>query len=125
MNIPVIANTANLIKKYQSGFIFCTSPEKPINELHDIINREVPMAFFIGNFAKWTKAGIIKKPPPAPIKPINIPTQKIWKIMMKIFGFLSPTSTVDALEDLSIAKAAKNITIENNTVRNKSLVMLK
>ena len=53
------------------------SPEKPIKELHEIINREVPMAFLIGNLAKCTKAGIIKKPPPAPIKPISIPTQKI------------------------------------------------
>ena len=37
------------------------SPVKPIKDLIAIIIREVATAFFIGNLAKSTKAGIIKK----------------------------------------------------------------
>ena len=39
-----------------------------------IFNKEVATAFFIGNFANNTKAGIIKKPPPAPTIPVMAPT---------------------------------------------------
>ena len=47
---------------------------KPINDLNAIIISDVATAFFIGNFAKRTSAGIIKNPPPAPTMPVKKPT---------------------------------------------------
>ena len=41
-----------------------------------IMRSEVPIANRIGNLANITKAGMIKKPPPAPTKPVNAPTNK-------------------------------------------------
>ncbi len=58
----------------QSISRFSTSPMKPINDFIAMISIEVATAFFIGSFANITKAGIIKKPPPAPIIPVNSPT---------------------------------------------------
>lgn len=39
-----------------------------------MIKSEVPTASFMGNLASTTNAGIIKKPPPAPTKPVSAPT---------------------------------------------------
>ncbi len=48
---------------------------KPIVELIEIINSDVPTVDFISNFAKKkTRAGIIRKPPPAPTNPVMTPT---------------------------------------------------
>ena len=64
------------INKFQSmAWLPWTSPIKPNNDLAAIINKEVPTANFIGIFAKSTKAGIIRNPPPAPTKPVNVPTK--------------------------------------------------
>ena len=41
-----------------------------------MINNDVPTACFMGKLAKNNKAGIIKNPPPAPRKPVTIPTKK-------------------------------------------------
>ena len=40
------------------------------------MSNDVPTACFIGKPAKKTKAGIIKKPPPAPKNPVTNPTKK-------------------------------------------------
>ena len=52
------------------------SPPNPILELMKIINKDVPIACFMGNLAKNNSAGIIKNPPPAPKKPVTIQTKK-------------------------------------------------
>jgi hypothetical protein len=41
-----------------------------------MINNEVPTASFIDDFAKNSKDGIIKNPPPAPKKPVTNPIEK-------------------------------------------------
>ena len=64
INIPIIESPVKMSKNGQSISKFCTSPKNPISDLIAIMNKEVATAFFIGNFANNTKAGIIKKPPP-------------------------------------------------------------
>ena len=49
----------------------------------EIIIREVATALFIGKLANNTKAGMIKKPPPAPTRPVRIPTTKPSIIIIK------------------------------------------
>ena len=46
---------------------------KPISELRDMMSSDVPMAVLIDSLTKFTKTGIIRKPPPAPIKPVSVP----------------------------------------------------
>ena len=72
--IPKIEISVKINKNVQWILLWCKSPVKPINELRAIMNRDVPMAFFIGSFANKTRAGIIKKPPPAPMIPVSKPT---------------------------------------------------
>lgn len=67
-------NAVKLKRKGQSMSIFSTSPMKPIKDLMAMISNEVATAFFMGNLANKTKAGIIKKPPPAPTIPVKTPT---------------------------------------------------
>ena len=50
------------------------SPPKPMLELIKMINNDVPTACFMGKLAKKSNAGMIKNPPPAPKKPVTIPT---------------------------------------------------
>jgi hypothetical protein len=38
-----------------------------------IIKREVPIASFMGIFSIMTRAGIMRKPPPAPTSPVTAP----------------------------------------------------
>lgn len=66
--------TTNFNKKYQSISNVKKSPKKnPIKQFKQTITNEVPMASLIGNLAMSIKAGTIKNPPPAPIKPIKTP----------------------------------------------------
>ena len=59
----------------QSTFIVKASPKKkPIRDLNAMIMSDVPTATFIFMFASITRAGMIKKPPPAPIIPVIAPT---------------------------------------------------
>ena len=77
IKIPIIDNAAIDNNKVQS--IIYSSEILPINpmlEFNTIITNEVPIAFFIGSFAKMTNAGIIKNPPPAPTNPAKNPTPK-------------------------------------------------
>ena len=76
MKIPITDTVVNDNRKVQSIAMFCTSPAKPVRELMVMISKEVPMAFFIGSLANFSSAGIIRNPPPAPIRPISIPTKK-------------------------------------------------
>ncbi len=75
-NNPTKETAVKESKKVQSISRFFTSPKKPISDLIAIINSEVATAFFIGNLASNTKAGMIKKPPPAPITPVMTPTTR-------------------------------------------------
>ena len=78
MKIPKTENAVKLIRNNQSIVMFCKSPEKPIKEFIVITNSEVAMAFLIVSRANLVSAGTIKKPPPAPIKPIKTPTKNNW-----------------------------------------------
>ena len=73
--IGLIVPTLLLIgnKKFHSIFVVAILPKKPIRELKTIMTKEVATALFMGNFAVNSKAGIIKKPPPTPTKPVKIP----------------------------------------------------
>ena len=83
MKIPPIAKAVTLPKSTHSIFAAFTdkSPVKPINDFAAIINNEVPTAIFIGSLLNITKAGMIKKPPPAPTKPVKTPTTAPSKII--------------------------------------------
>ena len=74
-NIPPTAMAEKTNRKLQS--MACPRPRSPKNPSKDfdaIIINEVPTACFMGNFAKTTSAGIIRKPPPAPTNPVTNPT---------------------------------------------------
>ena len=96
------------------------SPVKPINELIVIINNEVPMAFFIGNLANFNKAGIIKKPPPAPINPIKIPTKNNWIVTTDIDLVVTSIASFSLLF-FNIEYAAINMTTPNNNIKKVAL----
>ena len=84
MKIPTTDIAVNFIKRFQS-IAECSllrNPIKPMAELIAIINSDVPTADFIGNFAKKTRAGIIRKPPPAPTNPVMAPTNDPIKIII-------------------------------------------
>ena len=93
-------------------------------DLRAIIIKEVPIAIFISNPANKTNAGIIKKPPPAPTKPVTTPTTRpSVKTKMelffkeKFFGFFS------LFFCLIIMVAARIINAEKTNIIIKSLVM--
>ena len=71
---PIIANPVNFNKNSQSMLEMCSELAKPSKELIDIMKSDVPMAFFISRLRSITNAGTIRKPPPAPIIPVIIPT---------------------------------------------------
>ena len=60
--------------KVQSMVLFPKSPVNPISDFAAIIKSDVPTACFIGSLLSITSAGIIKNPPPAPTRPVSIPT---------------------------------------------------
>lgn len=67
----------NMERNSQSIFMVNASPrKKPINDLKAIMIKEVPTATFISTFASITRAGIMRKPPPAPIIPVIPPTMR-------------------------------------------------
>ena len=70
ISTPIIAHIVKVISTFQSKF--CSglkSPRKPIKDCKATIKSDVPTAIFIGVLARNNKAGIIKKPPPAPTNP--------------------------------------------------------
>ena len=64
-----------LKRKGQSIWTLSNEEANPISEFTEIINKEVPTACFIETPTSITKAGTIRNPPPAPIKPVMIPTR--------------------------------------------------
>ena len=73
----MIDKALNELRNIQSIFnVVDKSPVKPMSDFMAIIIKEVPTAFFIGNPASKTKAGMIKNPPPAPTNPVKAPTNK-------------------------------------------------
>ena len=74
LSFSEVAKAATEVKSTQSMTVSPPSPKNPINDLAAIITNDVPTASFIGSLDKRTKAGIIKKPPPAPTKPVTTPT---------------------------------------------------
>ena len=63
-----------MVRKVQSAATAFIELKNPSKEFIEIIKREVATALFIGNPINITSAGTIKNPPPAPIKPVIIPT---------------------------------------------------
>lgn len=72
--MPVIAIAVTLKSKGQWIRLCERENRNPNMEFIEMINKDVPTAVFIGRFKKLTSTGIIKKPPPAPIKPVIAPT---------------------------------------------------
>ncbi len=50
-----------------------------LKNLVAMMTEDVPTAFFIGIFNKFTKAGIVKNPPPAPNNPVIVPIKYLLK----------------------------------------------
>ena len=72
--MPIMAMNAIRLKNFQLTVVWFKENKKPAKELIEMINSEVPIAFLMDSFKRFTKAGIIKKPPPAPTKPVKKPT---------------------------------------------------
>ena len=75
----------------------------------EIINSEVAMAFLTGSLVNKIRAGIIRKPPPAPTKPVTMP---IKNPSIKMMRYFKPTVRVYGATSffcLSIKKAAVNM----------------
>ena len=73
--IPTTDSAVKMIRKVQSCATIFMVLKKPRIEFMAMIKREVATALFIGKPISITSAGTIKKPPPAPIKPVMIPTK--------------------------------------------------
>ena len=63
----------------------CHAPKKPNNDFIAMIMRDVPIAFFISKPEKKMSAGTIRNPPPAPTRPVTIPTRKPSSMIFKKF----------------------------------------
>ena len=74
VRIPIMEIAEIVPKKFQSISTLFIEEKNPNRELNETMTSEVPMATFIGVFNKLTNAGMIKNPPPAPSKPVMIPT---------------------------------------------------
>ncbi len=92
-----MAKAETLSSKYQFISVLPLSPKKPINDFAAIITREVPTASFIGNFDKITKAGMIKKPPPAPTNCNQNSNQRALKQDNRMIEFLFGTDLLGVL----------------------------
>lgn len=111
--------------KFQLNVITPISLPKPMSDLQAMINKEVAIAFFIGSLPKNTNEGMIKNPPPAPTKPVSIPTEKPASITNGIFSliWLSSSSLVHFSHLLIIEYEAPIIIIEKSKSMDKSLLI--
>lgn len=73
-NIPITEMEVNVRRKTQSILTLSNEEPKPIKELIEMIKRAVATASFIEMPNSITSAGTMRKPPPAPINPVMIPT---------------------------------------------------
>ena len=78
--IPTTDRAVKVRRKVQSCFTIDIVLKNPKIEFMEMIKSEVATAFFILTPRSITKAGTIKKPPPAPIKPVIIPTKSPCEI---------------------------------------------
>ncbi len=128
-NIPTTAKLVTLNNKIQSmaKSLRCKSPVNPIRLFSAIIKREVPIAFFIGSFAKRTRAGIIKKPPPAPTIPVSTPTMDHSAKIPMILNFVAAPVFLrfGCFVFLIILTDAANMISAKNNIFATSLVKLK
>ena len=69
----MIASPVKSKRIFQSSGVCFKLNRNPKIELMAIITNEVPIAVFIGSFTNNTNAGMIRKPPPAPNKPVIKP----------------------------------------------------
>ena len=74
IKIPAMEKAVNGDKKFQLTVVLERLPAKEDRQFIVMISKEVPMALRIGSFKNNTNAGMIRKPPPAPIKPVSVPT---------------------------------------------------
>ena len=122
-NTPAIANPDKPSRNGKSiSRTNDTFPTKPISELTVIMINEVPTAFFMGSPAVYIKAGTIRKPPPAPTKPVINPTPMAMKmnfqlvLRVEVFRLLSPLCLIIFIE-------AINMMMENKIMMAISLVI--
>lgn len=76
IKIPTMERLVKTVRKVQSALTAFMELKKPSREFIDMMKSEVATALFMGNPINMTNAGTIKNPPPAPIKPVIIPTSK-------------------------------------------------
>lgn len=74
IKIPTTDNTEKESKNNQLTVILSKENIKPKMELIAMMNKEVATASFIEIPSRSIKAGTMRKPPPAPINPVIIPT---------------------------------------------------
>lgn len=84
---PTMAMAVIVSKNDQSIGRVSKSPKKPVSELSAIIKSEVPVAVFIGKPVSRTNAGMMRKPPPAPTKPVSSPIKVPSKMMSNVLYF--------------------------------------
>ena len=82
INTPAVAIDVIRTKNSQLILKWPISPVNPTRELSAMISNEVPIATFMGILINRTKAGINKKPPPAPSKPVAKPIATPYKISL-------------------------------------------
>ena len=73
--IPITESPVKINKNCQLTSILSIEEPNPIKELKDIMNKDVATASFIEIPKSIINAGTIKNPPPAPTKPVTIPTK--------------------------------------------------
>ena len=119
IKIPTIENPVKVNNIFQSIALF-NSVVKPKIDLIAMINKDVPTASFILIFVSSNKAGIIRKPPPAPTKPVTSPTTIPSKaIKTKLFS-RSLLFLKFSFHEYNIEKAAISITKAKKTNINVS-----
>lgn len=112
--IPAIESVAIFVKKTKSTATpSIISDEKPILEFMAMIKSEVPMVCFMSRFAKKSNAGIMIKPPPAPKKPIKIPTKN--PIIASLYLLLFKGNCFETFDFLIINAAELSIRIAKIT----------
>ncbi len=121
--MPIIAMAEIMEINFQSIAWRPISPVKPTSELSAIINSDVPIASFIGSLIKITKAGINRKPPPAPRNPVTRPISTPY--ITKILGLDFALTAVSTFLLLIIATEAATIRIAKTTITKSECVTLK
>ena len=121
--IPSAEMPAVIKRKGQSIGSCPISPVKPNKDLTVIIISDVATASFIGILARITSAGMMRKPPPAPTKPVTAPTMRPSRVMRgKFKGWFSSLSP--SLRPLIIETEAANMITAKTVMMSWSLLML-